>query len=99
MVEIRFKVSHQPLSEEDIDYVVKRVESIVCGTGNIVQKTSGSYWGLGTGNDWWLNFNPKTQEFGLSYRYDTAPSERMQALRTTIIFVMSLQPFNQKATA
>jgi hypothetical protein len=99
MSEIRFKVSHEPLDEAEINYVVNRIEAIVCGTGEVIEKTSGSHWGLGTSNDWFLDFNTQTQEFGLSHRYVAGASERMQALRTAIIFVMALEPYNPKAAA
>lgn len=97
MSEIRFKTNNRPLTDEDIQYVVERVEGIVCGTGQVTEKTTGSRWAFGTANDWWFDFDPQTQEFSLKHRYVAGASERMQALRTAIIFVMSLEPYNQKA--
>jgi hypothetical protein len=105
MQEIRFNAGNH-LREQVTDKdawdmeIVKRVEQIVCGTGTITEKDSGYRWNIGETNDWKMDRDPKTGEFIVAYRYGMGPNlSNMEAVRTTIIFVMALEPFNKQQAA
>jgi len=105
MQEIRFYAgNHLREQADDKDAwdmeVVERVEQIVCGTGQITEKDTGYRWNLGITNDWKMDRDPQTGEFIVAYRYGMGPNlPNMEAVRTTIIFVMGLEPFQKKQAA
>ncbi|MFC1598821.1 hypothetical protein ACFL2U_02330 [Patescibacteria group bacterium] len=105
MQEIRFKVNdHERKKAKNKDEwdleIVERVEQIVCGTGTVMEKDSGYRWNLGETNDWKMDRDSQTGEFIVAYRYGMGPNlPNMEAVRATIIFVMGLEPFQQKAAA
>jgi len=100
--EIRFRVNNHLRDQvKDKDAwdrdVVERVEQIVEGSGHVHEKDSGYRWTLGTTNNWWMDRDQQTCEFILAYRYANPSNyHHLEAIRQTIIFVLALQPFNEK---
>ncbi len=92
--EIRFKINPNHIKPEDIVYILERVAQIVIDTKRYYAQTSGYQWVLGTTNDWWMNFDATTNEFTLAYRYGHIRQPEMQALRTTLIWLLGFKMFN-----
>ena len=94
MLEIRFK-GRPGWYPDETEYVVNRVAHIVCGSPLVFQKEHGYRWQLDGSNDWWMDFDEKTQEFLLIYRYSNRVNDvYLQSLQTAIPWLLGCQDFN-----
>lgn len=90
MHEIKFVVGWK----EDLA-LAQRVTEILTDCSTITRKCEGYMWQLGSSNDWWMNFNCKTGEVTIAYRYGEANKKNMEALRTTLIWLLGAENLNK----
>ena len=87
--EIRFRANPR---FQDENWIIYRIAKIVCHRPAIEVQDQGYKWTLDNSKDWKMDRDSKTGEYILSYRYGR--QREMEALRTSIIWLLGLADFN-----
>ena len=75
--------------------MIERIAHLICDIPRVHLQEEGHKWALDDSNDWKMDFDVRTEEYIISYRYGGGGNiSRMEKLRDTILWRLDIEHHN-----